>query len=194
MDEAFVPIVFCVVVAAAAAAGLIHRYVPSAGAFMFRRMIVTVAVKRVFVSCLHVFDRKARCFDRYARAMSDFETAIEFRDGIEKRLSDSLGPAGPSAAREMEEFAMLERHLERCRGRAARYLASMPDEDIAVVARSFQQSILEGAVPVPAIEAFYRDERELVRNTPHLVSGHFDRMEFRFNKLYNEALVGMPLP
>ena len=126
--------------------------------------------------------------------MGDFETAIELRNGIESRLAESLGPEGPSVAREMEEFAMLERHLERCKERAARYLASMPDEDIAVVSRMFQQGILEGAVPVPAVEAFYRDERELLGKTPHMIAGHFDRMEYRFNKLYNESVIGMPLP
>jgi hypothetical protein len=194
MDQIPVPAVLAVIAAAVAAATLIHRYAPSMGAFMFRRHLATVAVKRAFMTCLHVFDRKARCFDRYARAMSDFETAIELRNGIEKRISDALGAEGRAAVRDMEEFAMLERHLERCRDRAAAYLGSMPDEDIAVVSRNFQEGILEGVVPLSAVMAFYRDERELVRAAPHMVSGHFERMEFRFNKLYNESLIGGPLP
>lgn len=194
MDDRLVPAVLLVVIAAAAVATLIHRYVPSKGAFLFRWMLARVAVKRAFVACLDHFDRKARRFRRYAAVMSDLETALEMRNGIESRLSESLGPAGPGVAREMEEFAMLERHLDRCRDRAAAYLASMPDEDIAVVAENFQRGILEGLVPLAAVRQFYRDERELVKNQPHMIVGHFERMEHRFNELYAESLIGMPLP
>ncbi|MEY4744192.1 MAG: hypothetical protein RL272_137 [Candidatus Parcubacteria bacterium] len=187
MGDVTVPTLLCVLVAAAATAWLIHAYVPSREAFLFRRMLAVLAVRRVFRACRHAFDRDARRLDRYSRAMVDLATAIELRDGVERRLAESFGPDGPRAAGTLAEFDMLERHLERSRERALRYLSSMPDEDIAIVARVYQQGTLEGLVSIDAVAAFFRDERDLVRAMPHMIAGHFDRMTHRFNALSEEA-------
>ncbi|HTK04029.1 MAG TPA: hypothetical protein VL500_00425 [Candidatus Eisenbacteria bacterium] len=181
------PIVLCIVLAAAATAAIIHRYVPSPEAFAFRRMFAWLAVKRAFITCRHAFDPDARRVDRYSRAMTDLETAIEIRDGLERRIRELGGPQGRSLLEETPEFAIIDGRLRRVRERAIGYLSAMGEEDIAAVARSFQKGILEGAVGQAAVEAFFRDERELVRGMPHMTVGHFDRMERRFNGLLADA-------
>lgn len=187
MDEINASVVFCILVAASATAWLIYAYVPSQQAWVFRRMLALLAVRRAFATCLHAFDRDARRLERYSRVMVDLETALELRLGIERRLAEDFGPAGPRSASGLAEFAMLERHLERCKVRALRHLSSMTDGDIAVVARTYRRKMLEDGVPEDAVAAFFRDERDLVRSFPHMVVGHFDRMTHRFNALQEAA-------
>ncbi|HTM69037.1 MAG TPA: hypothetical protein VL426_07130 [Candidatus Binatia bacterium] len=188
MDASTAPVFFCIALAAMATAALIHQHVPSYEAFVFRRTFVRLALRRAFTSLRHAFDPDARRLDRYARAMGDLETAVEFRDGLEKRMAEELGQEGLRAARELATFAVVEGHLERKRAEAARYLGSMSDADIARVARLYQRGMLEGKVDQGAVEQFFRDERDLVRASPHLANGHFDRMEHRFNLLCASAL------
>lgn len=187
MSDVSAPALLCILVAAAATAGLIHAYVPSRHAWAFRRMIAALAVRRAYATCLHAFDPDARRLDRYSRAMVDLETALELRLGVERRLAEDYGPSGPRDAAGLAEFAMLERHFDGRKERALRYLSSMTDHDIAVVARTYRRKMLEDAVPEDAVAAFFRDERDLVRAAPHLVVGHFDRMTHRFNALQEAA-------
>lgn len=187
MNGSTFPVVFCIVAAAAITAALIYGYVPSREAFAFRRMFLWQALKRFFVSCRHAFDPEARRLDRYARAMVTLELAIEIRNGFEQRVQDLAGPQGRAVVQETPEYGIIDRHLERSRARAARYLAAMADEDIAVVARDLQKGILKGEIGQDAVEQFFRDERELIRGMPHMTVGHFDRMERRFNGLLEAA-------
>ncbi len=190
MSDVNAPALLCILVAAAATAGLIYAYVPSPQAWVFRRMIALLAVRRAFAACRHAFDPDARRLDRYSRVMVDLETALELRLGIERRLAESFGPDGARSASGLAEFAMLEQHLERRRELALRYLSSMPDEDIAVVARTYRRKMLEDGVPEDAVAAFFRDERDLVRAASHMIVGHFDRMTHRFNALQEAAREG----
>jgi hypothetical protein len=183
MNETTLSVLCGIIVAAAATAGLIHRWVPSYGAFVLRRMLAVLAVKRAFITCRHAFDPEARRVDRYSRVMVDLETAIELYRGIDRRASELAGSEGRAAVQDLLEYRIIERHFERVRARAVAYLSAMGEEDIAAVARSFQRGILEGAVGQSAVEAFFRDERELVRGMPHMTSDHFGRMERCFNGL-----------
>ncbi len=187
MVGASVPVLFLVLAAAAVTAFLIYGYVPSYHAWTFRRMLAMLAVRRAFASCRHAFDADARRLDRYSRAMVDLETASELRLGAERRIAETFGHGAARGAALLAEIAMLERHFERRKAAALRYLKAMSDEDIAVVARSYRGKTLDGRVPEDAVAAFFRDERDLVRMAPHMVVGHFDRMEHRFNALWDEA-------
>lgn len=188
MDAHIAPALLCIALAAAATAALIHQFVPSYPAFVFRRMFAWLAVKRAVASLLHVFDGDRRRLDRYRRAMIDMETAAEFRDGLEKRFAEDLGPEGPTAARGLATYAIIEEHAARKKANAARYLATMRDEDIVRVAGMYRRGPLEGKVGQDDIESFFRDERDIARTSPHMASGHFGRMEHRFNLLYDAAL------
>lgn len=188
MDARVVPVVACIMLAAMATAALIHQFLPSYEAFVFRRTFAWLAVKRMLAGLRRPFDADARRLGRYARAMVDLETATEFRDGLERRMAADLGPEGVAAMRETATFALVERHLERKRARAARYLGAMTDADVRRVADHYRRGALEGKVGLDDVESFFREERELVRASPHLASGHFSRMEHRFQRLHDEAL------
>src|SRR5512143_466750 len=98
MSDVSAPALLCILVAAAATAGLIHSYVPSQQAWVLRRMLALLAVRRAFAACRHAFDPDARRLARYSRAMVDMETARELRIGTERSLAEAFGPDGPGSA------------------------------------------------------------------------------------------------
>src|SRR5687767_11486888 len=158
MNETTLSVLCGIIVTAAATAGLIHRWMPSYEAFVLRRVFAVLAVKRAFITCRHAFDAEARRVDRYSRIMVDLETALELRNGIDRRISELAGSEGRATVQDLPEYRIIERYYDRVRTRAIAYLSAMDEEDIAVVARSFQRGILEGAVEQDAVEAFFRDE------------------------------------
>lgn len=100
------------------------------------------------------------------------------RDRLEKELAALDGE--DTAARRRLERALAESldNFSGLRDAAARFLAGLSDEQIAVISGFMSQSpeYCDGLVSTEECAAFLRDERRLLAGQSYLAAGHLDRL------------------
>jgi hypothetical protein len=154
----------------------------------FRSLVRYHARQEFIVRARHFLDPQMRAFTRYWIAVKGLERSIQLRDAFETAFINGSEPALAAAIRQSTEYSEIDAYRARMHARCIAYFKSMREDEVQHVAALFCETHLENKVPVETLATFYRDERDMIVQTPHLAAGHMERAGQNLLALHLEVM------
>jgi hypothetical protein len=120
------------------------------------------------------FRREQECIAIYQAIIMTLYACRGYKNQLQEQL-ESLGD-DPGQRRRLErELDRTLEDFETLRGYAAKHIANLKDEDIAILAAWLSREACSGLATPEEVASFLRDERQLLHLSPAMVSEHLER-------------------
>ena len=130
------------------------------------------------------FRREQECIATYQAIVMTLYACRGYKSQLQEQL-ETMGEDGTIRRRRLErELDRAQEDFEVLRGYAAKHIAGLKDEDIAIIAPWLSRESTGGLVTPEEVADFLREERRLLQSHPVMVVEHLERQIRVFGPLF----------
>jgi hypothetical protein len=137
------------------------------------------------------FRREQECIATHQAIIMTLYACRGYKNQLQEQIV-SMSDGDARLYSTTREYNRTLEDFEALRGYAAKHIANLKDEDIAIIASWFSRESTDGLVTPDEVAAFLKEERKLLRSHPVMVVDHLERQIRFIQPLYDARKPGKP--